>query len=156
MARGVPFRRAHEVVGGIVRELLTSGRDFESLTPAEWRSYDERFGDDAGVSGFAADDLCQPGMGNRASRGFRWCRGLPRRLCARVLFIRAICGFRHRLRSPSGPQPTAGALPQAIPQARPEPDFRQGGRLAFLHSWLQYLTALDPKSYVLDGKSCLD
>ena len=49
VARGVPFRRAHEVVGGIVRDLLAGGRDFESLTPAEWRGYDERFGDDAGA-----------------------------------------------------------------------------------------------------------
>ena len=49
VARGVPFRRAHEVVGGIVRDLLDSGRDFASLTPGEWRRYDERFGDDAGA-----------------------------------------------------------------------------------------------------------
>ena len=48
VARGVPFRRAHEVVGGIVRDLMASGRDFASLTPGEWRRYDERFGDDAG------------------------------------------------------------------------------------------------------------
>ena len=49
VARGVPFRRAHAVVGGIVRDLLASGRDFASLTPAEWRGYDGRFGDDAGA-----------------------------------------------------------------------------------------------------------
>ena len=47
VARGVPFRRAHEVVGAIVRDLLASGRDFASLTPEEWRGYDERFGNDA-------------------------------------------------------------------------------------------------------------
>ena len=41
--RGVPFRRAHEVVGGIVRDLVTSGRDFTALTLEEWRGYDERF-----------------------------------------------------------------------------------------------------------------
>lgn len=44
--RGVPFRRAHEIVGGIVRDLLARGRDFESLTPDEWRRYDARFGPD--------------------------------------------------------------------------------------------------------------
>ncbi len=49
VARGVPFRRAHEVVGGMVRDLLAAGRDFAALTPAEWRRYDERFGDDAGT-----------------------------------------------------------------------------------------------------------
>ena len=44
--RGVPFRRAHEVVGGIVRDLLAQGRDFGSLTAEEWRGYDARFGAD--------------------------------------------------------------------------------------------------------------
>ena len=46
VSRGVPFRRAHELVGAIVRDLLNDGRDFSSMTPSEWRSYDERFGDD--------------------------------------------------------------------------------------------------------------
>ena len=46
VARGVPFRRAHEVVGGIVRDLIKDGRDFASLTPAEWHDYDERFNHD--------------------------------------------------------------------------------------------------------------
>ena len=44
--RGVPFRRAHEIVGGIVRDLLAQGRDFGSLTAEEWRGYDGRFGAD--------------------------------------------------------------------------------------------------------------
>jgi argininosuccinate lyase len=44
--RGVPFRRAHEVVGAIVRFLLKEKRDFSSLSLAEWRSFDERFGED--------------------------------------------------------------------------------------------------------------
>ena len=44
--RGVPFRRAHEIVGGIVRDLLAQGRDFESLRPEEWQGYDDRFGAD--------------------------------------------------------------------------------------------------------------
>ena len=42
VARGVPFREAHEVVGRIVRDLVASGRDFASLTPEEWRGYHER------------------------------------------------------------------------------------------------------------------
>ena len=45
--RGVPFRRAHEIVGGMVRDLLAQGRDFDSLTAEEWRGYDARFGADA-------------------------------------------------------------------------------------------------------------
>ncbi len=44
--RGVPFRRAHEIVGGMVRDLLAQGRDFGSLTAEEWRGYDARFGAD--------------------------------------------------------------------------------------------------------------
>ena len=46
VARGLPFRRAHEVVGGIVRELVASGRDFAALTPAEWQRHHELFEDD--------------------------------------------------------------------------------------------------------------
>jgi argininosuccinate lyase len=45
-ARGVPFRQAHEIVGGMVRQLLAAGRDFESLTLAEWRAFSDRFGED--------------------------------------------------------------------------------------------------------------
>lgn len=46
VGRGLPFRRAHEVVGRIVRELMVSGRDFSSLTPDEWKSHHELFEDD--------------------------------------------------------------------------------------------------------------
>ncbi len=46
VGRGVPFRRAHETVGAIVRDLLAQGRDFDSLEPEEWRGYDARFGAD--------------------------------------------------------------------------------------------------------------
>ena len=35
--QGVPFRTAHEVVGGMVRDLLRAGRTFDDLTPAEWQ-----------------------------------------------------------------------------------------------------------------------
>ena len=41
--RGMPFRRAHEVVGRIVRDLSEDDRDFASLTPEEWRGYHPSF-----------------------------------------------------------------------------------------------------------------
>jgi argininosuccinate lyase len=47
VSHGVPFRRAHEVVGAMVRRLLTEGRDFSNLTMEEWRTASEMFGEDA-------------------------------------------------------------------------------------------------------------
>jgi len=47
VARGVPFRRAHEVVGAMVRRLLSEGRDFSDLTLEEWRDASDMFGEDA-------------------------------------------------------------------------------------------------------------
>jgi argininosuccinate lyase len=47
VARGMPFRRAHEVVGAMVRRLLAEGRDFSDLSMAEWREASEMFGADA-------------------------------------------------------------------------------------------------------------
>ena len=47
VARGLPFRTAHEVVGGMVRRLLAEGRDFSDLTPQEWRDASDLFGPDA-------------------------------------------------------------------------------------------------------------
>jgi argininosuccinate lyase len=47
VARGVPFRRAHELVAAMVRRLLAAGRDFSDLTADEWRAASEVFGDDA-------------------------------------------------------------------------------------------------------------
>jgi len=41
--RGVPFRRAHEISGGLVRKLLAEGRDFDSLSLAEWQAASELF-----------------------------------------------------------------------------------------------------------------
>jgi argininosuccinate lyase len=46
VSKGVAFRTAHEVVGGMVRELLKQGKEFEALTPAEWRAFNPAFGDD--------------------------------------------------------------------------------------------------------------
>src|SRR5262245_2192196 len=37
VAKGMPFRQAHEVVGAMVRRLLSEGRDFETLSLEEWR-----------------------------------------------------------------------------------------------------------------------
>ncbi|MEQ1573429.1 MAG: argininosuccinate lyase [Vicinamibacterales bacterium] len=47
VSRGMTFRRAHEVVGAMVRRLLAEGRDFSSLTMAEWREASSMFGADA-------------------------------------------------------------------------------------------------------------
>src|SRR5207249_5054641 len=39
VGKGMPFRQAHEVVGGMVRQLLSEGRDFDALSMAEWRGH---------------------------------------------------------------------------------------------------------------------
>ena len=39
----MPFRRAHEIVGALVRKLVADGRDFASLSLAEWRAASDRF-----------------------------------------------------------------------------------------------------------------
>ena len=44
--RGLPFRDAHELVGGMVRTLLEHGQAIESLTPDQWRRFSPLFGDD--------------------------------------------------------------------------------------------------------------
>ncbi len=46
VGRGVPFRRAHEIVGALVRRLVAEGRSLESLTSAEWGAASEHFGPD--------------------------------------------------------------------------------------------------------------
>ncbi|HEY5617426.1 MAG TPA: argininosuccinate lyase [Vicinamibacterales bacterium] len=46
VARGMPFRRAHETVGVLVRRLLAEGRDFSALTLQEWREASDLFGED--------------------------------------------------------------------------------------------------------------
>jgi len=37
VGRGLPFRRAHEVVGELVRTLIADGREFTSLSLEEWK-----------------------------------------------------------------------------------------------------------------------
>ena len=46
VGRGVPFRRAHEIVGALVRRLVAEGRDFASLSLDDWRAASDRFGPD--------------------------------------------------------------------------------------------------------------
>jgi argininosuccinate lyase len=46
VGRGVPFRRAHEIVGALVRKLIAERRDFGSLSAAEWAEASEWFGPD--------------------------------------------------------------------------------------------------------------
>jgi argininosuccinate lyase len=43
VGRGVPFRRAHEIVGALVRKLIDEGREFESLSLDEWRAASDLF-----------------------------------------------------------------------------------------------------------------
>jgi argininosuccinate lyase len=46
VGKGLPFRRAHEVVGALVRKLVSEERDFSSLGMNEWRQASELFGED--------------------------------------------------------------------------------------------------------------
>jgi argininosuccinate lyase len=46
VGRGVPFRRAHEIVGGLVRRLVAEGKDFSDLSMSDWQSASDRFGTD--------------------------------------------------------------------------------------------------------------
>ena len=46
VGRGVPFRRAHEIVGALVRKLHSEGRDFEALSLDEWRAASDLFDQD--------------------------------------------------------------------------------------------------------------
>jgi argininosuccinate lyase len=46
VGRGLPFRRAHEVVGALVRKLVAEEREFESLRLEEWVAASELFGPD--------------------------------------------------------------------------------------------------------------
>ncbi|HET7219946.1 MAG TPA: argininosuccinate lyase [Vicinamibacterales bacterium] len=43
VARGVPFRDAHEIVGALVRRLVKEKRSFEDLTVEEWRGHSPLF-----------------------------------------------------------------------------------------------------------------
>ena len=43
VAKGLPFRDAHEVVGALVRRLVNEGRSFDSLTTEDWKSHSPLF-----------------------------------------------------------------------------------------------------------------
>ena len=43
VAKGMPFRDAHEVVGGLVRRLVRERRSFDSMGVDEWRSHSPMF-----------------------------------------------------------------------------------------------------------------
>jgi argininosuccinate lyase len=43
VAKGLPFRDAHEVVGALVRRLVEERRSFEALTLEEWRAHSPLF-----------------------------------------------------------------------------------------------------------------
>ena len=46
VAKGLPFRDAHEVVGALVRRLIDERRSFDALSLAEWREHSPLFGED--------------------------------------------------------------------------------------------------------------
>src|SRR5947208_856655 len=46
VGRGVPFRRAHEIVGGRVRTPAAARRGFSALRPEEWQTASRLFGPD--------------------------------------------------------------------------------------------------------------
>jgi argininosuccinate lyase len=43
VAKGVPFRDAHAVVGSLVRKLLLEGRSFDAMTIEDWRAHSDKF-----------------------------------------------------------------------------------------------------------------
>ena len=45
VGKGMAFRDAHEVVGGMVRQLVAEGRDFGALSLPEWRRHSTLFDD---------------------------------------------------------------------------------------------------------------
>jgi argininosuccinate lyase len=50
VAKGLPFRDAHEVVGALVRRLVGERRSFDGLTVDEWRAHSPLFDADVKAS----------------------------------------------------------------------------------------------------------
>jgi argininosuccinate lyase len=50
VAKGVPFREAHEIVGSLVRRLVDERRSFADLTIEEWRAHSPLFQSDVRLS----------------------------------------------------------------------------------------------------------
>ena len=73
----MPFRRAHEMVGALVRKLIAERRDFESLSLEEWRAASDLFeadvdrADHAGGVGAAQADPAIDGARRRRAPGWR-------------------------------------------------------------------------------------
>lgn len=44
--KGMPFRQAHEVIGKVVRDAISKGRNIDELTPRELRSHSDLFDED--------------------------------------------------------------------------------------------------------------
>jgi argininosuccinate lyase len=59
VAKGMPFRDAHETVGGLVRQLVRDGRSFESLSIEEWRAHSPLFGADVRAAVSAAASVAK-------------------------------------------------------------------------------------------------
>jgi argininosuccinate lyase len=85
VARGMPFRQAHEVVGGIVRQLVAEGRDFGAMSLAEWRRHSELFDEnvqtaitpEASVAARKTPQSTAPAAVNTAlSEVFAWLGGI--------------------------------------------------------------------------------
>ena len=96
VSRGMPFRRAHEVVGAMVRRLLAEGRDFSDLTLEEWREASDMFGDDAprAATALASVQARRTPQSTNPDGGARGARRVPR-----------LAGERQRAPSRSGRAP---------------------------------------------------
>ena len=75
----MPFRRAHEIVGALVRKLVAEERDFETLSLDEWRAASDLFepgrrraGDAGGVGGGQTDAAIDR-AGRRSAPGWPRC-----------------------------------------------------------------------------------
>jgi argininosuccinate lyase len=57
VAKGLPFRDAHEVVGALVRRLLDERRSFDDLSLEDWRRHSPLFGEDVrqAITALASD-----------------------------------------------------------------------------------------------------
>jgi argininosuccinate lyase len=84
VGRGLPFRDAHEVTGRVVRDLIATGRDFSSLSLADWRRYHDLFDErvvqaitpEAAVSARRTPQSTNPGAVAQAIAETRaWLRG---------------------------------------------------------------------------------
>jgi argininosuccinate lyase len=88
VARGMPFREAHEVVGALVRRLVEEHRSFDDLTIEEWRAHSPLFDRDvvaaitpaASVSKKRTPQSTHPDAVKESLRAIRrWLEAQPRR-----------------------------------------------------------------------------